>query len=458
VSGVPAGLLGRHAECSVLEKLGRLHELRSAADSLCRDLQRGCWRLDRASYEFYSRDVSRWLNGSCQPGENRISDGLAAAVGSLWQEWQGGAQKETAGRRTIWLSGMSLLVVWQNLADRLLALIASPRYLESEWPNVWKNPGVLLRLTDSNGRLVAGRMIDAAASRTVRAPADTRLPWTLYVASADPAADAAGLAGRRRLLMSVLGVMAFAILTAGYLTGRAAARELAAARMQSDFVSAVSHEFRSPLTSMRHLTELLEDNRINSQDRRRQYDRMLSGETKRLHRLVEGLLNFGRMEAGVMKYQPEKLDPGKLVSKVIAEFLAESPQDGHKVSLATDSSLPLISVDSAAFESAVWNLLDNAAKYSPGDSAIEVSVTRESGRVAIQVRDHGAGIPAAEQKKVFERFYRGTTSASSRVKGTGIGLALVKNIVAAHDCEVRLESVHGVGSTFTILMPAVEDV
>jgi signal transduction histidine kinase len=87
-----------------------------------------------------------------------------------------------------------------------------------------------------------------------------------------------------------------------------------------------------------------------------------------------------------------------------------------------------------------------------------VSVTRESGRVAIQVRDHGAGIPPAEQKKVFERFYRGTTSASSRVKGTGIGLALVKNIVAAHDGEVRLESVHGVGSTFTILMPAVEDV
>jgi signal transduction histidine kinase len=458
VGGVPAGLLGSHAQCDLLAELGRRQELRRAAGDLCRDLQSGCWRLDRASYEFYCGEVSQWLNGSCQPGKNGITATLAAVVGSLWQEWQRGLRNEATGRRTIWLNDMSLLVIFQSSSNRLLALVAAPLYIESEWQDVWKNPEVMLRLTDSNGRLVAGARMDTGAPRAVRAPADTRLPWTLYVASADPAADAAGLAGRRRLLMIGLAVMALALLTAGYLTGRAAARELAAARLQSNFVSAVSHEFRSPLTSMRHLTELLEDSKVVSPDRQRQYYGMLSGETKRLQRLVEGLLDFGRMEAGVMQYRPEKLDPGELVRQVVAEFLDESPQDGHHISFDTDSSAPFISVDSAALRSAVWNLLDNAAKYSPGDSAIEVSVAGESGRVAIRVRDYGAGIPVAEQKKIFERFFRGTSSESSRAKGTGIGLALVQHIVAAHNGEVRLESAPGRGSLFTILVPAAEDV
>ncbi len=458
VGGVPASLLGNHAQCNLLAQLGRLQELRSTVGALCRGLQSGRWRLDRPSYEYYSREVSGWHNGSCRPGENRISTALSATVESLWEEWQSGAQNEATLRQTVWLNDMSLLVIRQSTADRLFAFIAAPRYLESEWQNVWRNPGVLIRLADSNGRLVAGGMMDPGTPRAVRAPADTRLPWTLYVASADPVADAAGLASRRQLIMIGLGVTALALLTAGYLTGRGAARELAAARLQSDFVSAVSHEFRSPLASMRHLTELLEDDKIASQDRKRQYYSVLSRETKRLHRLVEGLLNFGRMEAGVMQYQPEKLDPGELVSQVVAEFLEESGQDGHQINLNIDLDMPLISVDSAALQTAVWNLLDNAAKYSSGDSPIEVSVADESGRVAIRIRDHGAGIPEAEQKKIFVRFFRGTASASSKAKGTGIGLALVQHIVAAHDGEVRVESTPGSGSVFTILVPAAEDV
>lgn len=458
VGGVPAGLLGRHAQCSLLAELGRLQEMRSAADALCQDLQSGSWRLDGPSYEFYSEEVSEWLDGSCRSDENDVSVALSVAVASLWQEWQSDPQNEATGRRAIWLNNMSLLVIHKGSSDRLLALVAAPSYFKSEWENIWKNPGILLRLTDSNGRLVAGEKIDTTVNRAVRAPADTRLPWTIYVGSADPSAEATGLASRRRLLMIGLAVMALALLTAGYLTGRGAAREVAAARLQSDFVSAVSHEFRSPLASMRHLTELLEDNKIIGQDRKHQYYGMLSRETKRLHRLVEGLLNFGRMEAGVMQYQPEKLNPGELVSQVMEEFLEENSKDGCRISFDTDSNAPLISVDRAALQSAVWNLLDNAAKYSPENSPIEMSVSGESNRVAIRVRDHGAGIPAAEQKRIFERFFRGTASASSKAKGTGIGLALVQHIVAAHDGEVRIESAPGDGSVFTILVPAAEDV
>ncbi len=459
VGGVPAGLVGNHATCAALQELDRLPELRSEADALCRDLQNGRWRVDRASYEFYSKDVRRWLAGSCDPGENQVSAALAAAVESLWQQWQSGQRSdaERNGRRTLWLNDISLLVVWQNSPDRFLSLVAAPSYLESEWRDVWEDRRLLLRLTDSNGRFVTGGTTDAWGPRVVRTLADTGLPWTFYLASADPGADAAGLAGRRRLLMIGLGVMAIALITAGYMTGRAAARELAVARLQSDFVSAVSHEFRSPLTSMRHLTELLEDSRIIGQDRQRQYYGMLARETRRLQRLVEGLLNFGRMEAGVMQYRPERIDPGELVREVVAEYREESPGDGHRVSLDADSSLPPILADSEALRSAVWNLLDNAAKYSPADSPVEVSVASESGHVAIRVRDHGPGIPGVEQKRIFERFFRGTSSRSAGVKGTGIGLALVRHIIASHNGEVRLESTPGRGSTFTIYVPAVEE-
>lgn len=460
VGGVPAGLVGGHARCAVLEELGPPPRLLTEAEALCRNLQSGRWRLDRGSYEFYSRDLRRWLARSCDPGRDNESAALSAAVESLWGQWQSDLQAGIlgSGRRTLWSNDTSCLVVWRRFPDRFQGLVAAPCYLESDWPDVWEDRRLLLRLVDSDGRFVSGSTTtDAAGPRVVRTLADTGLPWTLYLTSADPAGDAAGLAGRRRLLMIALAVMAIAVIAAGYMTGRATAREIVAARLQSDFVSAVSHEFRSPLTSMRHLTELLADSKVAGKDRRRQYYGMLARETRRLQRLVEGLLNFGRMEAGVMQYRPERIDPAELVKQVVVEYCDESQHDAHHVRLKADSAPLMISADSEALRSAVWNLLDNAAKYSPADSPVEVSVAHESGQVAIRVRDHGPGIPVEEQKRIFERFYRGTTSKSSGVKGTGIGLALVQHIIASHNGQVRVESAPGRGSTFTIYIPVVEE-
>jgi signal transduction histidine kinase len=227
------------------------------------------------------------------------------------------------------------------------------------------------------------------------------------------------------------------------------------ARLQSDFVSAVSHEFRTPLTSMRHLTELLEGGVVSSEDRKQKFYGVLAHETRRLHRLVESLLNFGRMEAGKLEYQFEELDAVALVREVAAEFQSESDGRSCSIELALPEAQALmIRGDRDALSRALWNLLDNAVKYSPAGSLVQVELAREGSRAAIRVKDRGMGIPSAEQKEIFKKFVRGSTSRDSSAKGTGIGLAMVQHIVDAHKGTVGVESWPGEGSIFTILLPA----
>jgi signal transduction histidine kinase len=243
------------------------------------------------------------------------------------------------------------------------------------------------------------------------------------------------------------------VLVGSYFTARAAARELAVARLQSDFVSAVSHEFRTPLTSMRHLTELLEGGIVSEEERRRQYYSALGRESARLHRLVESLLSFGRMEAGGLEYSFEPVNPAELAEDVVVDFQRELSDSGCRIELRQAEACPTILADREALGRALWNLLDNAVKYSPACPTVWVDVAAEGRRVAIRVRDQGLGIPAEEQKQIFRKFVRGAAAKAANVKGTGIGLALVQHIVRAHGGEVLLESAPGKGSTFTILLP-----
>ena len=248
-------------------------------------------------------------------------------------------------------------------------------------------------------------------------------------------------------------MMSVLLFIGGYFTARAATRELAVARLQSDFVSAVSHEFRTPLTSMRHLTDLLDRGVVSEEDRRRQYYSALSHETTRLHRLVESLLNFGRMEAGALEYRFEPVCLAELVEEVVADFRRESAAAGHQIEVTADHNLPELRIDREAFARVVWNLLDNAAKYSPDATAILVNLAREGDRAALRIQDHGLGIPAEEQREIFKKFVRGSAARASNVKGTGVGLAMVQHTVRAHGGEIRLESKAGAGSTFIVLLP-----
>ena len=243
-----------------------------------------------------------------------------------------------------------------------------------------------------------------------------------------------------------------------YFIGRAVTQEMDLAQLQSDFVSAVSHEFRTPLAAMRQLSELLAGGRVAHQERRQQYYESLAGESRRLQRLVENLLNVGRLQAGARPYHLEPLDPRALVEQVVAGFCAELANPGCEIEVSGDTAPVRLLADADAVGLALHNLLDNAVKYGGAGRPVSVSWARQGDRVALRVRDQGPGIPADERSRIFERFVRGTAATAANVRGTGIGLAMVQQVVTSHGGEVTVESAPGAGSVFTMWLPTAGEV
>jgi signal transduction histidine kinase len=270
-------------------------------------------------------------------------------------------------------------------------------------------------------------------------------------------ADDAALSARRSVQW--LGVAAIVALLSGggYGLWRTVRREMAVGRIQTDFVAAVSHEFRTPLTSLQHVTELLaEDDDVPPEQRQSLYA-SLGRNTDRLRGLVESLLDFARMEDGRKPYALQRLDVSTLVRSVVDEFEGQSREE---LAIATD--LPPVGTvscqaDPSAIKHVLWNLLDNAVKYSPAPRDIRVAVELRDRHVAIAVSDRGFGIPRSEHTAVFQKFVRGSNTEQRGIKGTGLGLAMVAHIVAAHGGRIDLESEVGQGSTLTVLIPALPD-
>jgi signal transduction histidine kinase len=266
----------------------------------------------------------------------------------------------------------------------------------------------------------------------VRTPADTGLPWTLQVADRSPSPTRGEILARWRLLLLGFAVMGSVVLAGGYFTLRAMSRELAAARLKSDFVGAVSHEFRTPLTALCQLAETFAQGRVADEAQRRQYYDLLLRETRRLRRLVEGLLDFGRMEGGVREYRSEPLDAVQLVRDTVADFQEEVARQGYRIELSCDEAGLRLRGDEEALRRALWNLLDNAVKYSPDCLTVWVDVSRHGSDLHLRVRDQGLGIAEGERAQVFRKFVRGASSREAGVKGTGIGLSMVDHIVRGH--------------------------
>jgi signal transduction histidine kinase len=313
--------------------------------------------------------------------------------------------------------------------------------------------GLQVALSDADGQAVLGTLPGNDAATERRSSAATSLPWTVFVGTADMAADLDDLASRRRLLIAGLALLVGLVIAGGYFIVRAVSREFAVAQLQSDFVSAVSHEFRTPLTSLGQFTDLLNDDPDLPAGKRRTFYQAQARATERLRRLVESLLDFGRMEAGARPYRLERLPIEPLVRGIVEVFRRDGTPDQFTVEASIGESGSAVNVDPDAFTRALWNLLDNAVKYSGSSQTVTVKVETRDGSVAISVRDRGLGIPRHEHGEIFKKFVRGTANRAHSIKGTGIGLAMVRHIVEAHGGTVRVESAPGEGSTFTLLLP-----
>jgi signal transduction histidine kinase len=251
------------------------------------------------------------------------------------------------------------------------------------------------------------------------------------------------------MFLLIAGILVFGLI----LTIRTVTRELELAKMKSDFVSTISHEFKSPLTSIRQLAEMLQAERVPSEKRRRKYYDVLVEQSERLSLLTDNVLNIAKLEEGKKEFKFEKIDTGELLEEIVSTIQEQVHHKGFVIQLKSEKSLPPVKVDSAAITQAVTNLLDNAIKFSGESREIIVRSFKENQHLVISVRDFGLGIRKDELDKVFERFHRGGDELTRTVKGSGLGLTIVKHIVEAHLGKVHVESEQGSGSTFSIRLP-----
>jgi signal transduction histidine kinase len=249
-----------------------------------------------------------------------------------------------------------------------------------------------------------------------------------------------------------VGVLAAFVLTAAWFVGRSVTRELEVARLKSDFVAAVSHEFRTPLTTVVQLSELLKRGRVASESDRQAYYELVHAHGIRLQRLIERLLSFGQVESGRAQYQLAPIDIAALVTTCVTEFAETHGGSRHTFDCAGTEPVHA-QADGEAMTTVVWNLLENAVKYSPDGGRIAVSVVRRADTIAIAVTDPGVGIPTSEQSQIFEPFVRGEVARDRQIRGTGVGLSLSRSIIRAHGGGIAVQSEPGAGSTFTVSLP-----
>jgi signal transduction histidine kinase len=229
--------------------------------------------------------------------------------------------------------------------------------------------------------------------------------------------------------------------------------ELSLSRMKSNFISTVTHEFKSPLTSIRQMAEMLEGGRVSDKDRQLKYYSAMVQESERLSHLIDNILDFSKMEAGQKNFFFEKANLEGVVEEIVHSFQIHLADMDFEVEFILPVPVPDLFFDREAIKQVLQNLIDNACKYSGDSKKIEVSLTSNGSENIITVRDFGIGIKEEEQEKIFSQFYRAGDGLTQKVKGSGIGLTIVKQIVDAHQGHIDLVSEPGKGSTFIIALP-----
>jgi signal transduction histidine kinase len=251
----------------------------------------------------------------------------------------------------------------------------------------------------------------------------------------------------------ILGALSLLMAGGIFLSYRNVSREMNLARLKSDFVANVSHELRTPLALIRLYAETLELGRLTAKEKYHEYFRIIREESERLTALINNILDFSRIEAGRKEYEFKETNLSDLVRATLDSYRFQIEQHGFAFEENISGDIPPVNVDREAIARSLLNLVNNALKYSKDKKYIGVSLYRANGSVKLEVSDHGIGIPPAEQEKIFEKFYRCGDPLVHNIKGSGLGLSLVRHIARAHGGDVQVESTPEKGSKFTIALP-----
>ncbi|MEP6694031.1 MAG: GAF domain-containing protein [Chloroflexota bacterium] len=221
-------------------------------------------------------------------------------------------------------------------------------------------------------------------------------------------------------------------------------------RAKSEFVSIVSHEFRTPLTGIQGFSEMMRDEQLSTEEMR-EYAGDINKDAQRLNRMIDEMLDLDRMESGRMTIHTEPMDLNAVVDEAVDRVRPNAP--GHTLTLDLQADLPRIRADRDRLTQVASNLLNNAVKYSPTGGRITVSTRTDAEGVRLDVRDEGLGIPADSLESIFERYSRVDSLATRDIPGTGLGLPIVRQIVQLHGGKVWAESDLGRGSVFHVVLP-----
>jgi signal transduction histidine kinase len=456
LGGLPSDLIAQAELCSLAAERKDRAQLADRAFYFFQNLTGGKWPLDKPRYLYYSDSCHSWFResqaeinefGKLQRIE-KLKLSLTRAAEELLNE----------PKRILAVGDETHLAFWHSTP--FTAVILSENFLKLHWwPKIISIQGedVQASLHSTDGHVIFGSPPTETPPSAVMQ--DVRIgerPWLVQVWPGNPDAIQKDMKQRQTLFLAILVFVAALLIFGSYITVRIVRRELEIARLRADFVSTVSHEFRSPLTGIRHLGEMLLDDRAIDTTKQRQYSKLIVQESDRLTRLVENILDFSRMEDRKKEYWFEPLSPTPWLQSLAEDFEKEISADGVVVKTKIPDCLPKISADREALGNAVHNLLDNAVKYSTHEKVVWLDAEVCGREVKISVRDKGVGISELDRKHIFERFYRADSEISKRIKGAGLGLSLVRHIVTAHGGKVECESEAREGSTFSIRLPVVK--
>ena len=253
----------------------------------------------------------------------------------------------------------------------------------------------------------------------------------------------------------ILGVLSVLMIGGLVLTYRSVNKQVALARLKSDFVSNVSHELRTPLALIRLYAETLELGRITTPEKKNEYYSIIRKESERLSALINNILDFSRIEAGRKEYDFRETDVAELVRNTLDSYRYQIEQQGFALEEQIEP-VPPVRIDREAIARALVNLVNNALKYSDNEKFLGVRLYRDKSVLKLEVSDRGIGIKRHEQSRIFEKFYRTGDPLVHNTKGSGLGLSLVRHITHAHGGHVEVESTPGRGSKFTLSLPLAQ--
>jgi len=492
-SGLPMVIIARLQLSDCFRKSGEYENGLNEAINLYEKLVANSWILSESQFITYASMVKEmimdiWQNKpvelSSEEEYNRQLEQLSADHMSRIEQWQiirdlkteiipefqsrltqSGPNPQSPSRDYKTIDNNDFLVISTMIPDEnnedpqgILGVTINSDYLENkiltDIINVINASKIVnFTITNLNGQILYGERDTAEEfSKTTEYFENNFPPWRIEAYSA--ASKGAGLIGLHKsfyfwTILTLLLILSFGVV----LIVRTVAHEMEVLRIKSDFVSSVSHEFKTPLTSIKALTERLLEGKVKDQAKMNHYFSVISQDTNKLTHLVGNILDFAKIEEGKKEYDFEETNMIEWLNQTVEDFKKENLQIEIKIRTRIPDDVPHLSIDKNAMALALNNLLDNAIKYSTKKNEIDVMVVKDKNNILIKVKDYGIGIPHDELNKVFEKFYQGSNATRLSTKGTGLGLTLVRHTIESHGGEVKVESKINQGSTFTLSLP-----